>query len=165
MTNQNPQLFANPTDEAFAIVLTNALASAHETIVKESEVFTSKVIATFLANGRDITPFLDEIKAHSIPDRFCDNIDGIFSVYDSFKKKVDNDEATRYDYDLLILDLYHLFTDATYAMRETIDIVSQNFAFEVDGTISQDERDAITKNIALVQQNIDFLVQKYGALD
>lgn len=161
----NEEVFPDPMSRAIGIATITKMTEIHETVITGSRLFHSQVFTILSQNPASFVEFHTKFNEESLSNRFVENIDYAISLLDGFTNKSENDGLNRYDYDLFMMNYFITTQEAISLIRETFNLVVNNFVIEIDSFIPEDVRQDFVEILNDTENEVQNLVQVYGILN
>ena len=164
MSNTLNNIFPKATDQIMVVATINGLVQVHETISEGGILYTRFTQEILIGKGEGYA-FSIKMDEEQIVERMDDNFRNQIELRENFANNLENGKLNRYDFDLFVMELFSNILALDTVIHSVIDIVSNNFAIEVDSIIDEnDTKDFIqilADNVAMAKG----IVKVYGGLD
>jgi hypothetical protein len=164
MNNQINKLFPSKIDQVLVTATISGLITIHETIVEGAAVF-SQFTASILQNEGKYNAFAEKMNEAEISIKIFNNIDSQINIRESFSNELENGELTRYDFDLFVMNLFSNILEIDTLNQSAVDLVNENFAFEVTPHFEANEMDDFFKILDANVHAAKTMVSIYGEMN
>lgn len=169
MTNSIPlpsdDIFPDDFSRAIAVNTIVSLKTIHESILEGANLFHQAIIRSIVDDPAAFVKYIDLYNEEDFANRYTSNIDYSILISENFVSKSKNNEVNRYEYDLLVLELYSVAIDAMNVTKSCVEMVIDNFVFENDNYIIESDIDAFGKIIDDCETAAVSFAKVYGGLN